>query len=124
MGPTQWVNFPTHNKGNSLDLILTGTVNDLNIFSVIQGQSLLDHWSVITFLDCPKPRTSTKSTSYRKWKNIDANDFIADIHIDELKSLDCNLEDLLGRMEDYVQNALDKHAPLKHVTSGISSNKL
>ena len=31
LGPTQWVNFPSHNKGNTLDLILTETVTDLII---------------------------------------------------------------------------------------------
>ena len=66
-----------------------------------------------------KPRRSTKSVSYRKWKDINVNDFIADIHIDKLQSLDCSLKDLLDRMEDYVQKALDKHAPLKHLTSII-----
>ena len=38
LGLTQWVNFPTHNKGNTLDLIWTGTVSDFNIFNVNQGQ--------------------------------------------------------------------------------------
>ena len=78
---------------------------------------------MITFLDYLNPRRSTESVSYTKWKHIDVNDFIGDIHIDELKSLDCNVEDLLDRMEDYVQNALDKHAPLKHLMSGIQSKQ-
>ena len=33
LGLTQWVNFPTINKGNTLDLILTGTV--ISILSVL-----------------------------------------------------------------------------------------
>ena len=108
-GLTQWVNFPSHNKGNTLDLILTGTVSDFSIISFNQGQFLLGCCSVINFLDYSKPR-STKPVGYRKWKDIDVNDFIPDIHIDELKSLDCSLEDLLDRIEEYVQKALDKHA--------------
>ena len=123
LGLTQWVNFPTHNQGKTLDLILTEIVSNFNITSVNQGQFLSDHCSVITFLDYPKPRRSTKSVSYRKWKDIDVNDFIADIHVDELKFLDCSFEDLLDRM-DYVQKALEKHAPLKYITSGILSKKL
>ena len=116
--------FPTHNKGNTLDLILTGTVSNFNIISVNQWHFLSDHCSVIIFLDYPKPGRWTESVSYRKWKDIDVNDFIADIDIDELKSLDCSLKDLLDRMENYVQKAFDKHIPLKHLTSGIWSNKL
>ena len=34
---TQWVNYPTHNKGKTLDLILTGTISDINIISINQG---------------------------------------------------------------------------------------
>ena len=56
LGLAQWVNFPTHNKGNTLDIILTGTVSDFKITSVNQGQFLSDHCSVITFLDYPKPK--------------------------------------------------------------------
>ena len=38
LGLTQWMNFPTHNKGSTLDLhvILTGTVSDFSIISVNQ----------------------------------------------------------------------------------------
>ena len=84
-GLKQGMKFPTDNKGNTLDLILTGTVSDFNIISVNKGQFYLDY---------PKPRKSAELVTYRKWKDIDVNDFIADIHIDELKSLDCSLQDL------------------------------
>ena len=94
LGLIQWVNFPTYNKGNTLNLILNGTVSYFNIISINQGQLLSDHCSVITFLDYPKPRRSTKSVNYRKWKDLDVNDFIVDIHIDELNSLNCHLKDL------------------------------
>ena len=40
---TQCMNFPTHNKGNTLNLILTGIVSDFNIITVSQGQFLSDH---------------------------------------------------------------------------------
>ena len=122
----QLVDFPTHNKGYTLDLILTGIGSDFNIISVNcinQGQLLSEYCSVITFLDYPKQRRSTESVSYRKWTDIDVNNFIADIHIDELKSLDCSLEDLLGWKTMY-REALDKYAPIKHITSGNLSSKL
>ena len=60
----------------------------------------------------------TESVSYRKWKDTVIGNLIGNLHIEELHSLDSHLDDLLDRMEKYLQDALNKHAQLKYITPG------
>ena len=102
LGLIQWVNFPIYTKSNILVLVLTEAVCDFNITSVNQGQFLPDNCLVITYLDYPKLKRLTESISNRKWRDIEIGHFMAILHIEELQSVDCNLDDPLEIMEKYV----------------------
>ena len=75
--------FLTHTKGNILHLVLIDAVCDFNSTSVNQGQFLSDLCSVITSLDYLKLKINWIS-KLRKWKVIAIDDFIINLHIEEL----------------------------------------
>ena len=70
----QNVDFPTHIKGHSLDLIITST--SLDLASVFPSDRISDHWTVIAeFNISVRTQNERKSIKYRNIKaiNIDAS---------------------------------------------------
>ena len=83
LGLKQWVNFPSHTKGNIIDLVLTEAICCFNITSVNQGHFLSDHCSVMTFMDYQKSKRLTELVSNWKLKDNVIGDFGVNLHIEE-----------------------------------------
>ncbi len=103
---------PTHEKGNTLDLVIVGNNSMLRSHEV--GSRLSDHHAIIMNLDMKKPERQKKTISFRKIKDIDKDKFKEDV-AQKIQSID--LEQDIGQLvHDYnciLKETLDEHAPLQ-----------
>ena len=103
---------PTHEKGNTLDLVIVGKESMLKSYEV--GCRLSDHHAVIMNVDMKKPERPRKIISFRKIKDIDKDKFCEDV---AQKMQNINMEQDIGQLvHDYnctLRETLDTHAPLQ-----------
>jgi len=115
---TQLVSFPTHNKGHTLDLLITHTSSNLVPFVTSDDICISDHIAVVASLDIPKPELSKTSFTYRSTKLIDTSSFSADILASPLVSnSSSDLDTLVSSYNSTLTALLDKHAPSRTTTS-------
>ncbi len=114
----QYVDFPTHILGHTLDLIITSAA--WHPTKVFCSDRISDHFTVIGDFDIPVPtQNEQKTIAYRKLKSIDIDAFKNDILNSSLIKEPCtNIIDLAAQFNDTLSSILDKHAPLinKRVT--------
>ena len=113
MGLQQHVITPTHESGNTLDLIITQQCEDLVKETPQSDYHISDHWSVICRLNLDKPRITKKTVTFRRIKDIDLRALS-----DEISSSDLcintpdTLSDLVTCYNSTLASSLDRHAPL------------
>ncbi len=106
----QHVKEPTHEHGNTLDLILTK--NDTSLISHSVDEMISDHCSILMNLDMKKPPPIRKMLTFRKTKNINLKDFKKDVD-SAMEGIDLNsdLADLVDAYNTQLGTVLNKHAP-------------
>ena len=111
LGLTQHVNGATQKSGNTLDLIFTeGT----SVFNVIKCQNLeyiSDHCVIACELDIKKEPVKRTKINYRKYKDINLEDFKKEIEFDHSNFNDS--DELAKCFEETSRKAIDKLAPEK-----------
>ena len=78
IGLLQHVCFPTHEKGHTLDLVLTDVRHPPLIREpgpTLQGYVQSDHYPLCFDITCPKPHKPSKIIQFRKWSNLDLEHF-------------------------------------------------
>lgn len=75
MGLRQHVSFCTHIAGNSLDLVITEATNGVNVISCEPGHFVSDHCSAKVVIVVDKETISSKSLTFRDFKNVDSEAF-------------------------------------------------
>ncbi|XP_048578893.1 uncharacterized protein LOC125560696 [Nematostella vectensis] len=117
MGLQQHINFPTHISGNTLDLLISRTLDSSLIHDVRPGSYFSDHCIAFFAINVSMPEYSRKKVSFRKVKAIDTTAFMSDLSASELcqdppsetvQLVDCYNKTLAG--------LLGRHAPLKTKT--------
>ena len=113
LGLSQHVSDPTHNRGHTIDYIITKS--DDNILTTLEvGELVSDHHLINAFLDFAKPDFETKVISYRKIKAIDTVSFSNDILAADLLPDTCdNIAEAIETYNNELKRILDKHAPIK-----------
>ena len=111
-GLVQHVTEPTHEHGNTLDLLITRQ-NSLVKEHKVDFQ-LSDHSNVLFSLNIEKPPCPVKEITFRKLKNIKAGDFARDLSVkvnaqNYRDSADIN--EVLGLYNSSLKSTLNKHAP-------------
>ena len=120
LGLQQIVDFPTHVKGNTLDLIISSIEYVYKVSDVKYGPLLSDHFLISAVINFPKPKNTF--ITYQKLKGIDMDQMIMDMHLDHLKEFRTdNVNNLLKEFEDHIIKAMDIHAPSKTMHKGASS---
>lgn len=121
-GFNQHVNFPTHNSGGTLDLILTSSDNvadhvDIDNIGVIQTTGTTSDHYLIHF-DIPSDIETLSEQLHetkhiRQWQNIDVDQFKADI-IQSLPptKIYTSLEYAIDLFHNALCNIADEHAPI------------
>ena len=117
MGLRQHIDFPIHTSGNTLDLLISRTLNSNHIQDVRPGTYFSDHFLALFTINNSVPQLSRKKVSFRKTKAIDITAFMEDLSASRLcqdppseavKLVDCYNTTLAG--------LIDRHAPLKTKT--------
>ena len=113
----QLIDSPTHTSGNTLDLLISRTLNSNLLQDVRPGTYFSDHCLALFTINISVPQLSRKKVSFRKTKAIDITAFMEDLSASRLcqdrpsepvKLVDCYNSTLAG--------LLDRHAPLKTKT--------
>ena len=117
---------PTHNKGNTLDLILYDKdCNNVSNVLVDKTDTDCDHY-MIGFDICVELKSvDKKEISYRNFKDIDLNHFQSDL-LDAtdtfLNNADCNdFHSSLSTFQNIFTDTVTKHAPLMTKTVTASN---
>ena len=115
----QYVDFPTHIHGHSLDLMVCSP--GCNFLSVSASDMISDHFSVVANLQipCNHSRTIPKTIKYRKLQSINMEAFKADIqNSDLIRYPKTNATELAIQYDSVLHTLINLHAPL--VTKKIS----
>ncbi|XP_068713603.1 uncharacterized protein [Montipora foliosa] len=117
MGLKQHVTQPTHEAGNTLDLVITREHDTVIRGSPKIGRYLSDHATVFCQLNVSKPRACAKKVSYRKLKSIDIAILRKDLQQSDLCTRQfSDLDQLSSCYNSTLSSLLDKHAPLQSRT--------
>ena len=123
-GLKQHADQPTHRKGHTLDLVITrdtsGLLRSPPVISIsgvgdLTGASSCDHYAVWCYLNIARPKTISKTVTYRSLRKIPIHDYRADI----LRVVECNSETAGALVEQYngkLQALTDKYAPPQNKT--------
>ena len=123
MGLQQHVITPTHESGNTLDLIITRQCEDLVKETPQSDYHISDHWSVICRLNLDKPRITKKTVTFRRIKDIDLRALSDEISSSDLcTNTPDTLSDLVTCYNSTLASSLDRHAPL--ITKTIPARPL
>src|ERR1700733_5174853 len=120
----QHVNFPTHKKNHTLDLVITSSDS---LFSPEISHSPLyitDHYLIIADLEIkPLPKPPPSTHSFRRIGSIDRQAFITDILNSQLVlNPPSSLDDLLSCYNSTLSDLLNIHAQLVNKLSQHPSN--
>ena len=122
MGLMQHVKRPTHEKGHTLDLIITRQCDNIVATEPLAERYFSDHAAIICELTIIRSKQSVKHAEYRKLKSINVQQFRDDIRnsnlcVDPPSALD-TLVDCYNRT---LSSLLDKHAPVqsRHTTARV-----
>ena len=110
MGLEQHVIYPSHKSGNTLDLVFTEIITQIQINYLSCGSFLSDHCMVDFINTIPRDETKTKTITYRKLKDINPEDMMKDINAMQNMTQDEDLTDIINSLESVLKDALDKHA--------------
>lgn len=109
----QHVVGPTHNKGNTLDLIISRIDEELVRSPSTHHDLPSDHSAIKCFVDMMRPAPSVKKVVSRKIRSIDKEAFKRDIRESSLlTSPPEDLERLTLQYSATLSELLDQHAPL------------
>ena len=79
MGLHQHIDFPSHISGNTLDLLISRTLNSNLIQDFRPGTYFSDHCLALFTINISIPQLSRKKASFRKTKAIDITAFMEDL---------------------------------------------
>lgn len=109
----QHVDFQTHSKGHTLDLILTNS--DANLVSNLRSSFDLpsDHACITSNLELPRPPRIQIHTKHRKVLNINMDLFARDLsRLHLITSTPTNLHDLVDAYNRELTDLMNSHAPI------------
>ena len=118
---TNHVNFATHEKGHTLDLLITRSSDGITLQDTQATTYLSDHVFIKTKINLIKQQYELKNIKFRQLKKINIDQFKTDISRSGLHATDVSLSasDKAKRYDSTLSNLLDQHAPLINKTIRI-----
>jgi hypothetical protein len=110
----QHVNQATHDKGHTLDLVITRSSEQLIDKLQVKDMVISDHFCIHFLMEGRKLTTAQKEISYRKMKSIDLKEFESDLNSSDLRSIFSHktTECAVHTYNKELGRILDKHAPI------------
>ena len=90
LGLEQSVTFPTHRKGNILDLVITEVEGSVRPVLTSRGDYLSDHAAVNVVLKWRKGEVAIKTKRVQDWSAVDATELIQRLDLGGIESDDIN----------------------------------
>ena len=109
LGLDNHVNFATHNRGNTLDLVLTEALSSLSVVTCRQGPFLSDHCSIELEVAIPKPALKRQTITSHNIKDIVIEDLVKELDLGTIDGE--NINDLVNQLDNKCKTALDTLAP-------------
>lgn len=122
----QHVNFPTHESGHSLDLLISRSSSSSQLSNIRSYYpALSDHDAVLATLSLPtKDRPLRVTKTIRPIRSINPTSFSSDILSSTLySSPPTNLTDYLKEFDTVLSTLLDKHAPSRTISCSSRAPK-
>jgi len=115
LGLQQHVNKPTHQNGNTLDLLLTPSDTPLDFTWEAMDYGFKDHFPIFLRINVTKPALPKMKITYRKTKSITADALRNAISLDRLRNCEgrTSLQHLITTYQDELEATLNAVAPLK-----------
>ena len=111
MGLYQHVSFPTHNAGNTLDLVISEIQGPISIDTTVPGPFISDHRAIISTLSLKKHQPKRTNREVRKLHKVDTEDWIKEFNPDNIE-LSNNLDSVVTSLGLEFKRTLDKLAPI------------
>ncbi len=111
-GFTQHVTGATHERGNTLDLVITAKTSHPIATAVKPTSLITDHYAVESELLLSKPSRLKRHITYRKQSAINNNIFAADLRSFNLNADEADPVVLLAAYDTCLRTTIDAHAPL------------
>ena len=110
----QHINFPTHNRGHTLDLFITRQNSTYSFKNEFEYVCFSDHLLVRTEIEIPsQPKIVSSFKTIRKLSNINLDNFKDDILSSALFSNSFpDIDSYVHQFQSSLVQILDKHAPL------------
>ena len=117
----------THNKGHTLDVVITRdnsiimqttlSVRDRCLFDR-NGNPSGDHFALFTSLEISKPPKQHNTVSYRKFSEINTTDLIQDLNTSKIvQNREGSVVNVVKLYNSELSSIIDKHAPLEWTNS-------
>ena len=111
-GFVQHVQGATHERGNTLDLVITSGTSHVIATTVELETFLTDHRVIECELRQPKPERTTPRVQYRKYSAIDGSRLTADLAASDLNVPEQNPEVILTRYDTCIRSIVNAHVPV------------
>ena len=113
-GLIQQVTFPTHNKGNTLDLIFSETGDSVQFGKIHSGPMLTDQAIVFGELNIKKLKATTEKVTVHKFSTI-TDEMLLDEFNGDIPFDDQDLDQLIANLNDEFRRVINTLAPPKEV---------
>ena len=111
-GFVQHVQGATHERGNTLDLVITSGTSHVINTTVELETFLTDHGVIVCELRQPKPERLTRRVQYRKYSAIDGCRLTADLAASDLNVPEQNPEVIRTRYDACIRSIVNAHVPV------------
>ena len=109
----QHVDFPTHKKGHTLDLVLTRSDSPIITNLVSNNVNLSDHYMLIFDIEAEVLKHEDRTITYRNLKAIDNECFANDVKLKMQAAVDETFGGRVSRYNIVMKELVDTYAPLK-----------
>ena len=108
LGLTQHVEFPTHNRNNILDLVISKAITKKIICEVLPGVYISDHLAVQVLIHINREQQKKETIIYQDMKNKSAQNLFEKVNL-RVEDFD-HVDDIVEHLDKQIDRALNEEA--------------
>ena len=109
LGLTQHVQFPTHNRNNILDLVISKAITKNFICEVLPSPYISDHLAVQVSIQINREQQKKETIIYQDMKNKSAQNLFEKVNL-RVEDFD-HVDDIVEHLDKQIDRALNEVAP-------------